>query len=74
MGILERMREPKAGVVPPRDVVPGTSPSFRVADPGVSSTRRRNWVLFISTGWSKIVRSQVADVWTGTRTTRGDNT
>lgn len=74
MGILERMREPRAGVVPPRDIVPGTSPSFRVADPGVSSTRRRNWVLFISTRWSKMARSQVVDVWTGSRTTRRDTT
>lgn len=61
MGILERMREPRAGVAFPRDVVPGISPSFRDADPGVSSTRRRNWVLFISAVCSKKVRGRIIE-------------
>ena len=50
IGILDRIREPNAGVAPPRCEVDPTGPSLLLVAVGVSSTKRRNWVLFMVLG------------------------
>lgn len=45
--MLDRIREPNAGVKPPSRGVELTAFSLLLEDVGVSSTSRRNWVLFM---------------------------
>ena len=47
IGMLDRIREPRAGVAPPRCEADPTTPSLLLEAVGVSSTSRRNRVLFI---------------------------
>jgi len=51
IGILDRMREPNAGVGPqPRGLGSDEFPLYFAAELGVSSTSRRNCVLFMIRG------------------------
>lgn len=48
IGILDFMREPRAGVVPPLCNFDAMGFSLDLESVGVSSTSRRNWVLFMT--------------------------
>lgn len=48
MGMLDLMREPRAGAAPPLCNIDSVEFSVILEAVGVSSTSRRNWVLFMT--------------------------
>ena len=63
MGMLDRIRDPKAGVAPALSAVESLVfvASLLLVTAGVSSTRRRNCVLFMVQGESMMRRSGRSD-------------
>ena len=64
IGILDLMREPRAGVAPPLCNFDPEGFSLDLGAVGVSSTSRRNWVLFMTRSRAmpgSVIYSMMAD-------------